>query len=149
MHATAHKCSYQRSHSSQMLSQFQKSSHGFNKLRVLTNIATCRNPSLRRSIGIFWLVPQADLRALSVRARCEQSHQHRVSHYSTRSNTMFKRFTLATMLAVLLGATASTAYADPRHQPRNVLINRQIPQTGAEWWQSRGIAEEMGMVYRR
>ena len=54
---------------------------------------------------------------------------------------MFKTFTLSAVLAAVLATTASAALAAPKYHVT-------IPPTGAEAWQDRGIAEEMGSVYR-
>ena len=53
---------------------------------------------------------------------------------------MFKKLTRSAVLAGILATTASPAFAAPKHP---VII----PPTGAEAWQDRGIADEMGSVY--
>jgi ABC-type sugar transport system substrate-binding protein len=55
---------------------------------------------------------------------------------------MFKTFTLSAVLAAVLATTASAAFAAPKHYTT-------VPQTSAEWWQDRGNADDMGIVYRR
>ena len=54
---------------------------------------------------------------------------------------MFKNLTLSAVVAAIVATTASAAFAAPKHYST-------VPVTGAEAWQDRGIAEEMGSVYR-
>ena len=58
---------------------------------------------------------------------------------------MFKKLTLSAILAAMLATTISAAFATPKQKPNN---NTTVPITGAEWWQDRGNAEDMGVVYR-
>src|SRR5712672_1725159 len=62
-------------------------------------------------------------------------------------SSMFQKCTLSTVLAAFLTITASAALAEPR-QKQPPTINRPVPISGAEWWQNKGIAEEMGVPYR-
>ena len=59
---------------------------------------------------------------------------------------MFKKLTLSAILAAMLATTISAAFAAPKQKPQN---NTTVPMTSAEWWQDRGNAEDMGIVYRR
>ena len=60
---------------------------------------------------------------------------------------MFQKCTVSAVLAAILTITASAALAEPR-QKQPPTINRPVPISGAEWWQNKGIAEEMGVPYR-
>jgi hypothetical protein len=61
---------------------------------------------------------------------------------------MFQKCTVSTVLAAILTITASAALAAPRQKPPPT-INRPAPISGAEWWQNKGIAEDMvGVPYR-
>jgi hypothetical protein len=59
---------------------------------------------------------------------------------------MFKKLTLSAVLAAILATTTSAAFAAPTPKRHD---NATVPTTGAEWWQNKGNAEEMGSVYRR
>jgi ABC-type sugar transport system substrate-binding protein len=60
---------------------------------------------------------------------------------------MLKHFTVSAVLAAVIAAAASAALAAPG-QGQSTYINR-APTSGAEWWQDRGNADDMGSVYRR
>src|SRR5712671_2779114 len=61
---------------------------------------------------------------------------------------MFQKCTVYAVLAAILTITASAALAAPRKK-QPPTINRPVLISGADWWQNRGIAEEMvGIVYR-
>ena len=59
---------------------------------------------------------------------------------------MFKRLALSTILAAILATTISAAFAGPKPKRET---NSTVPMTGAEWWQSKGNADDMGVDYRR
>jgi hypothetical protein len=74
-------------------------------------------------------------------------------HRSKRGDTaMTNRFTLSAILIALVAATSSAALAASKTKRHDngrtahaaVLINNM---SGAEWWQNKGIAEEMGLTY--
>jgi hypothetical protein len=56
------------------------------------------------------------------------------------------------MLVAVLMINISAAVAAPQ-QKNQPLVNRPppitVPDTGAEWWQNKGISEEVGIPYRR
>ena len=61
---------------------------------------------------------------------------------------MFQKCTVSAVLVAILTITASAALAAPR-QKQPPTINRPGPMSGAEWWQNKGIAEDMvGVPYR-
>jgi hypothetical protein len=66
----------------------------------------------------------------------------------TGDATMFKKFTISAVLAAIVATTASAAFAAPRQSPPPT-VNRPAPNTGAEWWQDKGNADDMGVAYHR
>jgi hypothetical protein len=77
----------------------------------------------------------------------------RVSHISDQEIlAMFGKCTVSAMLVAILMINVSAAVAAPR-QKNQALVNRPppitVPITGAEWWQNKGISEEVGIPYRR
>ena len=77
---------------------------------------------------------------------------------------MFKMFSLSAVLAIVLATSVSTTFAAPRHknstatnhsayaserQGTSSPLNRTLPSSGAQWWQDKGNADDMGVVYRR
>ena len=83
------------------------------------------------------------------RARTLKVHRYADGGVSNAGDTrMFQKCTVYAVLAAILTITASAALAAPRKK-QPPTINRPALISGAEWWQSRGIAEEMvGIVYR-
>ena len=61
---------------------------------------------------------------------------------------MFQKCTISAILAALLTITASAAVAAPR-QKEPPTVNHPTPMSGAEWWQNKGNAEDMGVPYPR
>jgi hypothetical protein len=61
---------------------------------------------------------------------------------------MFQKCTASAILAAILTIAASAAVAAPR-QKQPPTIYRPAPMSGAEWWQNKGISEELlGVPYR-
>jgi hypothetical protein len=61
---------------------------------------------------------------------------------------MFQKCTVSAVLAAILTITPSAALAEPR-QKEPPTIDRPAPMSGAEWWQNKGISEELlGVPYR-
>jgi hypothetical protein len=61
---------------------------------------------------------------------------------------MFQKCTVSAVLAAILTITASAALAAPR-QKQAPTIKPPAPISGAQWWQDKGIAEDMiGVDYR-
>jgi hypothetical protein len=67
----------------------------------------------------------------------------------TGDGIMLKKFTVSAVLAAVVATMVSTAFASPRHNRPSQTVNRPVPSTGAEWWQTKGNSEDMGIVYRR
>jgi hypothetical protein len=63
---------------------------------------------------------------------------------------MLKRLTFSAALIVIVTATTSTAFARSHHSNLAGRHNNnvRVPISGAEWWQNKGIVEEMGYHYR-
>jgi hypothetical protein len=68
---------------------------------------------------------------------------------------MLKKFTFLAALIVIVTTLTSAAFARSRHshlsdRHNNVRVygNVRVPISGAEWWQNKGIIEEIGYHYR-
>ena len=98
---------------------------------------------------IYWdsrPVLPADLPCAGARTKVQLYADGGVSNAG--DTRMFQKCTVYAVLAAILTITASAALAAPRNK-QPPTINRPALISGAEWWQNRGIAEEMmGIVYR-
>ena len=82
----------------------------------------------------------------------EQAHHQMVSRSKRGDTAMFSKTTLSAVLIAIVTTTSSAALAASKttrhHNGRTahatVLVNNM---SGAEWFQNRGIAEEMGLNY--
>ena len=67
-----------------------------------------------------------------------------------------KKLIISTLAAAVVLSGMSSSFAAPKQKVQeqisspklNSQDNGTVPMTGAEWWQNRGNAEDMGMVYR-
>ena len=117
----------------------------------------CSISSFRFHAPIYWDSRQYFRLIYRGRARALKVHRYADGGVSNAGDTrMFQKCTVSTVLAAILTITASAALAAPRqkqpptiNRPEPPTINRPAPISGAEWWQNRGIAEEMnGVPYR-
>src|SRR5215831_2810881 len=82
----------------------------------------------------------------------EQAHPQMVSRSKRGDTAMFSKTTLSAVLIAIVATTSSAALAASKTTRHNngrtahaaVLVNNM---SGAEWFQNKGIAEEMGLTY--
>ena len=56
---------------------------------------------------------------------------------------------ISTLAAAIALSSASSTFAAPKQKASAQSESRPLPETGAEWWQNKGNAEDMGVPYPR